>query len=672
MIRGRLLGLARGWATSTGSPTRLRLRVETLFPRESSLDLDSWMVSGASSRLYVLSGSLDRDTLRHSDWISRGALIVRHSPLRRFLLLAAFGAALAAIAPATAFAESCVYNPGTKSVTATITPGSQATLKITTSGQLLFGLVPAPCAGATATNTDSVAVAGAVGTTERLTLDQSESFFGPGATSESNIPEIELATTLGDATDVLIVIGTPGNDVIAPGQNGVAIDSDGDVDITVNPSIFPIEINALGGDDFVNGRGQGGAGLHFLGPLTITGGDGNDEIVGSTNLDNLNGGAGNDIINAQDGADLVEGGPGNDALTGSEGNDTMIGGPGADSFSAGAGDDLLDADDGEADTSFNGGAGTDTLYYDFGIDPSSSAVENKIADPGPPPPPPPPPPPGGACTYNAASRTVTATVPTEAPATATLVIVAGEIRFGETPASCGGATTANTDTINVVGAAGTTQKVIVDQSGGAFAPGATGETTGVSEIEIGVNLGDAADQVVVIGSAGDDVLAIGAKGVALNNDTDVDMTFVPLPSAVELVGGGGRNILTARGGYGAGAVYAGSVTLRAGDLGDDLTGSNLDDLIVGGNGADTVSGYSGNDTIQGGGGNDKLNGADGNDDITGGAGADTLTGGNNDDTLRANDGQADTSINGGAGIDTAFYDAALDPNPSAVENKIAT
>jgi Ca2+-binding RTX toxin-like protein len=594
-------------------------------------------------------------------------MILRHSPLRRSLLLAAGFAALAVTAPATAAAESCAYDPGTKSVTAAITPGSQATLKINAAGQLLFGLVPAPCAGATATNTDSVSVAGSAGTTERLTLDQSESVFGPGATAEGNIPEIELATSLGDFADTLAIIGTSANDVIAPGQNGVAINSDGDVDITVSPSIFHIEINALGGDDFVNGRGQGGAGLHFLGPLTIYGGDGADELVGSTDPDGLYGEGGNDTINAQNGADVVEGGAGNDFLTASEGNDTVIGGPGADSLSGGYGDDILDADDGEADTSFNGGPGTDTLYYDAGIDPSPSAVEIKIADPGPPPPPPPPPPPGGACTYNAATKTVIASAPA---GTSTLVVAAGEIRFGATPASCEGATTSNADTIRVVGTSGAAEKLIVDQSGGAFAPGATAETTGISEIEIEVNLGDVSDQVVVIGTSGDDVLAMGAKGAAINNDSDVDVTFTPLPSSIELVGGGGKNLLTARGGYGAGTVYAGSVTLRAGDQGDDLTGSNLADLIVGGNGADTVNAYGENDTIQGEGGGDKLNGADGNDDITGGAGADSLNGGNGNDTLRANDGQADTAISGGSGTDTAYYDGALDPGPSAVENQI--
>ena len=67
---------------------------------------------------------------------------MRPSTLRRSLLFAGCIAALTAIAPATAAAESCAYNPATKAVTATITPGSQATLKINAAGTLLFGNVP--------------------------------------------------------------------------------------------------------------------------------------------------------------------------------------------------------------------------------------------------------------------------------------------------------------------------------------------------------------------------------------------------------------------------------------------------------------------------------------------------------------------------------------------------
>ena len=65
----------------------------------------------------------------------------------------------------------------------------------------------------------------------------------------------------------------------------------------------------------------------------------------------------------------------------------------------------------------------------------------------------------------------------------------------------------------------------------------------------------------------------------------------------------------------------------------------------------------------------RLAGNVGNDTITGGAGADELIGSAGDDTFHANDGEADTSISGGPGNDTAYFDSAADPNPTATENQ---
>ena len=403
-------------------------------------------------------------------------------------------------APATAGAavESCVYNPSTKAVTATITTGGSATVKVNASGQLLFGQVPVACGAATSTNTDSVSVAGSSGSNEVLTLDMSEAFFGPGFTSEFNIPEIEMATALGDLTDTLVIIGSNANDLIAAGQNGVAIDSDGDLDITLSPGQHVIEVHGLGGDDLLNMRGQGGAGLAYLGPVRVYGEAGNDELIASHQSDFVYGGDGNDIIFLHQLNDYADGGPGNDSITGGEGNDDIVGGPGADTFNAGAGNDTLHADDGEADTQLHGGADIDTAYYDAGIDPATIAVENKFADPGPPPPPPPP---GGACAYNSTTKAVSASM--AAGSAATLVVVGGEIYFGgAAPAACGGATTANTDTITITGAAGSVETLAIDQTGGRLAPGGTAESTGISEIELAVNLGDAADVTVVRGTHG--------------------------------------------------------------------------------------------------------------------------------------------------------------------------
>jgi Ca2+-binding RTX toxin-like protein len=585
-------------------------------------------------------------------------------PARGVLALSALLAGLALALPALGRAESCVYDPGSASVTASVTPGGSATLDVV-GGVIRFGAVPAPCGGATATNTDSISVAGSAGTTERLTLDQRTGLFGPGATSEFNIPEIEIATALGDAADTVAFFLTSGDDFVAAGQNGFALNSDGDVDVTFSPSAHRLEVYALEGGDYVNGRGEGGAGLRFLGPMLIDGGPGSESLIrGGAQGDILTGGPGNDRLEAQDGADLVDGGAGDDYLSGGAHDDELIGGTGSDIFAASDGNDVIRADDDEADGGMNGGPGTDTAYYDIGLDPSPIAVENPIGDP---PPPPPPPPPGGACAYDAGTRVVTAQV--AAGTAATLRVSAGQIWFGVTPAACGTATTANTDRIGVIGAPGSGESLIIDQSTGTFAPGVEVES-GASEIEIAVNLGDASDQVVVIGTAGTDTIAVGQNGIGLNADGDVDVTFSQLPSLIGIRGLGGLDTLSGRGGQGTGAVFGGQLALDGGDGADTLRGGLGADELHGGAGNDLLEGREGVDVLVGGDGNDSLAGNDGNDELTGGAGADSFSGSAGNDVFFATDGEADTQLNGGPGTDTAHYDVAFDPSPVAVENRI--
>lgn len=582
--------------------------------------------------------------------------------LRAVLAAALLGAFAVGASSAGAALESCVYDSGTKRITAEITSGSEATLKVKASGELWFGLTPAACGGATKTNTDLITVNGTAGTVEKLIVDMSEGFIGPGFTSESNMPEIEFAVNLGDAADGFTVIGTNAGDRMAAGLSGFGFNSDGDLDVTFTPLPSHMTIVGGAGVNFLTARGGWGAGLAYPGSTTITGGGSGDELNGGNGNDVITGGAGNDLINGYGASDTLSGGGGGDRVSGGDGDDTLTGGAGADDLIAGAGTDTIFANDAVADLQIHGGQGADTATVDANLDPATIAVETKILDTGPPPPPPPP---TGACSYDAATKSVTAGV--GAGGTATLAVVGGAIHFGGTPTACGAATTANTDSISINGAIGSVERLTVDQSGGGLAPGASAESNGIAEIELAINLGDTGDEIVVRGTASADALAIGTKGVSFNNDTDVDVTITPLPSSIELVGGGGGDILTARGGYGSGQVFAGRVTLRAGDGGDTLTGSNLDDLIVGGAGVDIVTGYSGNDEIRGEGGNDQLNGNDGNDLIVGGAGADSLVGGNDNDTLQAVDGLADVTLSGGAGVDTCFFDSNLDPAPVGVE-----
>ena len=264
-----------------------------------------------------------------------------------------------------AFAESCAYDAGTRTVTASITAGGQATL-VVSGGELWFGATPAACGAATTLNTNSITITGGAGSLEQLILDNRGGVFGPGQAAESNTPEIEIATALGDATDKVIVYGTVGDDFMAAGQNGLAANSDGDVDVTFSPAAFPLEVHLLDGNDYFNGRGQGGAGLHFLGPIVLTGGDGDESLLrGSSEIDSIDGGPGNDVLQGQESADTLTGGDGNDTLSARRRERPVNGGPGVDVFNGSGGDDTLVAEDGEADTSINGGPGFDTAFLDL-------------------------------------------------------------------------------------------------------------------------------------------------------------------------------------------------------------------------------------------------------------------------------------------------------------------
>jgi hypothetical protein len=302
-------------------------------------------------------------------------------------LLAVAGALSLSALPATAqVEESCAYDPAEKEVIAVISPGGEATLQVV-GGEIWFGAVPEACGAATSTNTDLIKIAAHTGSSERLVLDQRTGVFGPGVEVEPNIPEIEIEATL-EETDALVLYLTEGDDDVAPGRNGIGLVADGDVDVTfpdgtgaLPPPRFPIEIHALGGDDYVNGRGQFGAGLAYLGPLTIDGGPGDDELLrGSFEPDVIIGGPGNDLLDGQSGADLMDGGPGDDTLTAGDGDDELIGGPGADSFVANLGNDVIVALDLEADTQIDGGPGTDTAYYDPTDDPAPLFVENLVGE----------------------------------------------------------------------------------------------------------------------------------------------------------------------------------------------------------------------------------------------------------------------------------------------------
>jgi len=87
----------------------------------------------------------------------------------------------------------------------------------------------------------------------------------------------------------------------------------------------------------------------------------------------LSGGPGNDLLLGGNGNDTLQGGAGNDVLSGGNGEDTLIGGPGTDVMLGGRGNDLLVWNPGDGNDRLDGGSGFDTMLFN-----GSGAAENFV------------------------------------------------------------------------------------------------------------------------------------------------------------------------------------------------------------------------------------------------------------------------------------------------------
>ena len=99
----------------------------------------------------------------------------------------------------------------------------------------------------------------------------------------------------------------------------------------------------------------------------VTGGTGNDWLIGNDGPNLLTGGGGQDFLGGHAGNDTLLAGAGNDVANGNDGNDAINGGPGADFLFGAAGDDALNAFDGiGANDDLVGVDGRDSCQSDVG------------------------------------------------------------------------------------------------------------------------------------------------------------------------------------------------------------------------------------------------------------------------------------------------------------------
>jgi Ca2+-binding RTX toxin-like protein len=232
-----------------------------------------------------------------------------------------------------------------------------------------------------------------------------------------------------------------------------------------------------------------------------------------------------------------------------------------------------------------------------------------------------------SCTYDAATKTVTALHDGQ--------FGMGLVREGKAIAAvladgahrpCGAATVRNTDTILFDDPNGGFDGISL--TGGAFAPGATPEPRGKSEIEIHY-LGHGKGALFVTGAFGRNTFVVGAgaapapgaAAINLDGDDDADVSVEGVVH-LELSGGSQADTMSGAGGAGTG-------------------------------GAERVGAW--------------LNGSDGNDRLIAGAAPTRLHGDAGNDRLVAANGVVDVGVDGGDGTDRAALDCALGDPATSIE-----
>jgi Ca2+-binding RTX toxin-like protein len=126
----------------------------------------------------------------------------------------------------------------------------------------------------------------------------------------------------------------------------------------------------------------------------------------------------------------------------------------------------------------------------------------------------------------------------------------------------------------------------------------------------------------------------------------------------EVIGTGGRNILTGNDGDDDFWGRGGNDSINGGEGYDDLDGESGNDLLSGSLDDDELFGGNGSDTLWGGADDDYVNGGSGNDKLDGGDGDDVLIAAEHNDTVWGN-GENDY-IDGGAGADKLYGGDDLD------------
>ena len=447
-----------------------------------------------------------------------------------------------------------------------------------------------------------------------------------GGSGSDTLSGNELANTLngGDGNDVLngggeidTLNGGAGDDTLngGAGNDAMAGGAGNDTYIASNTDDLTEGAGAANGIDLVlTDSNSFTLGANFEN-LTFIGGLVDFSGTGNALANVITGGGGNDILLGLAGTDTLNGGDGNDSLTGGAANDTLHGDGGNDTFAyvMGDGADAVD-----------GGADSDTLNI------TAAGAANDVLD---------------VVLVGGALTSV------EGGLVSGVEFVTANLNGGTDTLSYAGTTEAVSVDLSAGSASGFASIANIEN-----ATGGSGDDTLIgSALSNNLNGGDGADTLdggtdndTLVGGAGNDIY------IANNGDTLTE-TLAGLAGGTDLVlattnlftlannvenltfngagnftgnGNGLANVITANGGNDTLNGAAGNDTLNGGDGTDTLNGGADNDALLGGAGDDTLNGDAGVDRLTGGAGNDSMNGGNGNDVFVfaAGFGNDTIAG----------------------------------------------
>ncbi|ONI92778.1 hypothetical protein ALI22I_02115 [Saccharothrix sp. ALI-22-I] len=430
-----------------------------------------------------------------------------------------------------------------------------------------------------------------------------------------------------------------------------------------------------------------------IGPSTVEGGPGNDQITagdlaaafGGKGTATVDGGEGDDAITVGGAGDTVTGGTGNDRIAAGLGANTIDGGDGDDTIGIGSDSPLAENNPGKAEyvaqhnvlvgghgsDRISGGSGPDSVYTSFRA--GDPADETGVDEPGWP----------DKAVVNGETVDATNTVDTGTGSDTVygsqgVDMVTGRSKGDQVDDIRGGG---NNDVLTggfgadkVYGGPGD-DYVIAEPSdvGGQTGSGDFGPVRSVGHRPLPAGTSPSAK--LLVGGYGNDHVIGGDGGAEIFGDKHANPCTPPGDPASKAPAepadaADGRDLIT--GGTGVEVVAAGgaadNVDLRAaadracGQLGDDvIAGGNDDDTLYGGGGADLAYGDAGKDSVYGNNDNDTLYGGANDDVVEGNNGADTAFGGADADlviggTRKAGEPDVGDTLYGDSGTDLVIGD----------------